>query len=291
MLNGILFCFLAFVGTRSDFCAIIFFMAHDFISAVILGVIEGLTEFLPVSSTGHLILANRFFFFEENFTKMFDIVIQFGAVLAVLFYFWEKLNPFGAEGINRANIEIWKKTIIGVLPALFFGALFSGFIEEKLFSPLVVSLALALGGLVLILAEKKSYISKISSVSEITYKTSFFIGLAQCLALVPGVSRAGATIIGAMFLGAARPVAAEFSFFLAVPTIFAASAYSFLKGGFGFSIGDFAVLAAGFVVSFLSALWVIPVFMRYIKNHSFEKFGYYRIILGAGVFASLFLFG
>ena len=252
----------------------------DTIKSVILGVVEGFTEFLPISSTGHLILVNQFIFFDKDFTFLFDIVIQLGAILAVLVYFWKRLWPFSANSEeNKKTLDIWYKTIVGVLPAIVIGGLFAGTIETKLFNPWVVALALLVGGLIILFIERKRPEAKITSINNLSFKTAFFIGLIQCLSMIPGTSRSAATIIGAMVLGASRLVATEFSFFLAIPTMLAASAYSLLKYGASVSAQQFLVLAIGFIVSFIVALAVIKFLINYVKNNNFKIFGWYRIAL------------
>jgi len=266
----------------------------SYFSAIILGIVEGFTEFLPISSTGHLILVNQFISFSKEFTVLFDIVIQLGAILAVLVYFRKKLWPFTKDKIkNRETLNIWYKTIIGVLPAIFLGALFAKFIENKLFNPWVVAFALLIGGIIILLVERKNTASgehpKITSIENLSFKTAFFIGLIQCLSMVPGTSRSAATIIGAMLLGASRVVATEFSFFLAIPTMVAASAYSLLKYNGILSAQQIFVLAVGFVVSFIVALVVTKFLINYVKKNNFKIFGYYRIILGIIILAYFFI--
>lgn len=252
------------------------------IKALVLGVVEGVTEFLPVSSTGHLILVNQWISFSDSFTKVFDVVIQLGAILAVVIYFWPKLWPFGREGAAKSEIfSVWKKTLVGVVPALIIGGLLGNFIESKLFNPWVVVGALMIGGAILIFIEKKQIGGgRFQSVAQIPWLTAFFIGLIQCLSMIPGTSRAAATIIGALLLGASRPAAVEFSFFLAIPTMIAASAYSLLKHGASMSGFEIILLAIGFLSAMFVALGVIKFFMGYIKNHDLKPFGYYRIVLG-----------
>jgi undecaprenyl-diphosphatase len=265
---------------------------NDIIKAIILGIVEGITEFLPVSSTGHLILVNQFITFDEQFTKMFDIVIQLGAILSVVVYFRKRLFTFVKENgsyLQSQTAELWKKAIIGVLPALVIGAMFGKRIQDSMFNPTVVALALVIGGIALILLENRKHREKISSIAMLDYKTILLIGLIQCLAMIPGTSRSAATIIGAMLMGCSRLVAAEFSFFLAIPTLFAASAYSLLKINFTMTSEEIIVLSVGFVVSFIVALLVIAGFMKYISRHNFKPFGYYRIILGGAILA-FFLF-
>ncbi|MEW6088624.1 MAG: undecaprenyl-diphosphate phosphatase [bacterium] len=261
---------------------------NDIVKAVILGIVEGVTEFLPVSSTGHLILVNQYISFSERFTKMFDIVIQLGAILSVIVFFRSRILPFGKKSlVERDKIfDIWKKTIMGVIPALFIGALFKKQIEELLFNPVTVAVALVIGGIALILLEGRKTCDKIQTIENLNYKTSFLIGLIQCLAMIPGTSRSGATIIGAMLLGCSRIVAVEFSFYLAIPTIAAASAYSFLKAGMVLSSSELVSLSVGFIVSFLVAWIVIAGFMNFISKRDFKLFGYYRIILGGIVILS-----
>lgn len=265
----------------------------DIINAIILGIIEGITEFLPISSTGHLILANKFFSFPEPFQTTFDIVIQLGAILAVVFYFWKRLNPLQKDITSAKKNEIldlWKKTIVGVLPALLIGGLFGSKVEEMLFNPLTVSIMLFVGGIALIIIESKKRNPKINSTLELTYKTALTIGLIQTLAMIPGTSRSAATIIGAMLLGSSRLVAAEFSFFLAIPTMFAATGYSLLKHGLHLQSNEFLLLALGFIIAFFVAYSVIAFLMKFITTHNFKSFGYYRIVLAVLVFALLILF-
>jgi len=252
-----------------------------FLKAIILAIVEGVTEFLPISSTGHLIIVNRWVSFGENLTKVFDIVIQLGAILAVVVFFWPRLWPFSNnKESNLAVWNLWKKTLLGVIPAIILGALLGQVIEEKLFNPTIVALALMIGGLLLIWAEKRNKPPSILTVDNISYKVAFYIGLIQCLAMIPGTSRSAATIIGAMLLGASRLAAAEFSFFLAIPTMVAASGYSLLKHRALLSFSDWAILLVGFVAAFLVAYLVVRVFFKYIQKNNFIPFGYYRIALG-----------
>ena len=258
----------------------------DTVKAIILGIVEGATEFLPISSTGHLILVNQFVSFDEKFTTLFDIVIQLGAILAVVIYFWKRLWPFTKDQNQNKEIwSIWFKTVVGVLPAIVFGALFANKIEERFFNPWVVAVALLIGGIIIILIENWKHVPKITSIKNLSYKTAFYIGLVQCLSLIPGTSRSASTIIGAMVFGASRVVAAEFSFFLAIPTMVAASAYSLFKYRGLLSSYQSFVLAVGFVVSFIVALGAIKFIMNYIQKNNFKIFGYYRIILGIIIIA------
>ncbi len=256
-------------------------MILDLLKAIILGAVEGITEFLPISSTGHLIIVNEWLKFDKHFTQMFDIVIQLGAIVAVAVYFKSRIFPFNQYANKKEVFELWKKTLVAVLPALVIGFFLAKTIEANLFNPIVVAVALIVGGIALILLERRNVDHKINSIAELSYKTAFVIGIIQCIAMVPGVSRSAATIIGAMLLGASRVLAAEFSFFLAIPTIAAASAYSLLKNGLTMTGAETLILLTGFATSFLVAFAVIKMFMKYIQTKNFIPFGYYRIILGA----------
>ncbi|QEK13514.1 undecaprenyl-diphosphate phosphatase [Crassaminicella thermophila] len=255
----------------------------DILKAVILSIVEGITEFLPISSTGHLILVNHWIEFKGSFANAFDVIIQFGAILSVLFLYWNQLNPFSKSKNRhqkRESIILWFKVIVAFIPAVILGLLVGDFIEEKLFNPITVAIALSIGGIIIILLEKREKTPKFKSISQISYKVAFLIGLFQCLAMIPGTSRSAATIIGAMFLGASRQVAAEFSFFLAIPTMAGATAYSLMKKGLSITSSQWIVLLVGVILSFIVALTVIAFFMKYIKRRDFKVFGYYRILLG-----------
>jgi undecaprenyl-diphosphatase len=263
-------------------------MLHEYITPILLGIVEGITEFLPISSTGHLIIINEFTGFKGPFAKMFDVVIQLGAILAVVVYYRKRLVysllSGDADG-RRRTLMLWVKACVGVLPALVLGYLFGKQIQESLFNPFVVAAALVIGGVVLIFIEKRKITATVSDVESLDYQTVLIIGLIQCLAMVPGTSRSAATIIGGMVLGASRTAAAEFSFFLAVPTMAAASAYSLLKTGGSMSGVEMIQLSIGFVVSFVIAYLVIAAFIRFISRHDFIPFGVYRILLGIAVLA------
>ena len=251
------------------------------LKAVILGIVEGITEFLPISSTGHLIVVNQWISFDPTFTKLFDVVIQLGAIIAVMVYFRKEICPCAGGKEHRAKIfSLWKKLIIGVIPAIILGALFASKIEAKLFNPITVAIMLVLGGIALIIVEKRKHKEKFTSIAMLNTKTVLWIGLFQCLAMIPGTSRSAATIIGALLLGASRAVAVEFSFFLAIPTMVAASAYDLLKHGRAMSSQELAILAVGFLMSLLVAYVVVAYFMKYIRTHKLTSFGYYRIVLG-----------
>lgn len=265
----------------------------EIFKAVFLGIVEGFTEFLPISSTGHLILVNNFVTFDDTaFTNMFNIVIQLGAILSVVALYWNRLFPFDPNKTKEEKNAIWNtwfKTLVAVIPALVLGYLFDDIIEEKLFNSGVVATMLVIGGILLLIIEKKNKTAKINSIAELTYKTAFFIGVIQCFAMIPGTSRSAATIIGAILLGASRVVAAEFSFFLAIPTMVAATGYKLLKSGLDLTQNQAITLAVGFVVSFLVAWIVIKKFISYISKHDFIPFAYYRIVLGAIIILSMFL--
>ena len=249
---------------------------HDFLNAFILGIVESVTEFLPVSSTGHLILVNQWIYFDERFTLLFDVVIQLGAILAVAVDFRKELFSFS----NNETLNLWKKVILAVIPSLAIGALCYDTIEKNLFHPLVVAMALVAGGIVLLLLEKKARQKPIQTLENLSFKTALFIGFIQCIAMIPGTSRSAATIIGAMLLGCSRVIAAEFSFFLAIPTMVAASAYSLLKQGFSLTSHELIVLAIGFWTSFFFAWIVLEVFLNYVRKKNFKPFAWYRIVLG-----------
>lgn len=264
-----------------------------FLKVIILAVIEGLTEFLPISSTGHLILAGEFLSLEETkrFVDAFLVIIQLPAILAVVVYFWDTLWPFGrSSGERNQRMVLWTKVVVGFIPAMILGFLFGDIIEELLFNPTTVSVALILGGIAFIALETRGLPGRLESVHDIGYARAFFIGLIQCLAMVPGTSRSGASIFGAMALGAKRPAAAEFSFFLAIPTMLGATAYTMTKMGFAFTPNQWAALALGSAVSFAVAYGVIAFLMHYVKRHSFAVFGYYRIVLGVAMLVYFYLF-
>ncbi|MBF8984207.1 undecaprenyl-diphosphate phosphatase [Lutibacter sp. B2] len=263
----------------------------DIVKAIILSIVEGITEFLPISSTGHLILVNHWIEFKGSFANSFDVIIQFGAILSVLVLYWNKLYPFSKRKSmreKRETMNLWYKVIVAFMPAVVLGLLFGDFIEEKLFNPITVATTLTLGGIAIILLERRKRNPKFNSIKDITYKTALMIGFIQCLAMVPGTSRSAATIIGAMLLGSSRQVAAEFSFFLAIPTMAGATAYSLMKKGLDITSSEWMILLIGIVLSFIVALAVISFFMKYIQKKDFKIFGYYRIILGVLILIYLY---
>lgn len=256
-----------------------------FLKTLLLGLIEGITEFLPVSSTGHMILADEFIRLSENqqFTAAFEVFIQSGAILAVAVLFRRELWPFSGTGPERRNKWLlWSKTLIAFIPAAVAGLFFHRFIKEYLFNPVTVATTLIVYGIFIIIFERRHRVQSdaLHHIENLSFRAAFMIGLIQCLALIPGTSRSTATILGGMVLGLDRTLAAEFSFFLAIPTIAAASLFQLLESGFAFSATEYLVLGTGFAVSFLVAAGVIEWLMHYLRKHSFIPFGWYRIILG-----------
>ncbi len=263
-----------------------------FVKAVILAIVEGLTEFLPISSTGHLILAESVLSFGENktFVDAFIVLIQLPAILAVVVYFWDQVSPLVQDREQRrARMRLWAIICSAFVPAGIAGYLLDDWIESKLLSELPVAIALIIGGILFIVIEKRPVQARFVHMEQVGLGTAIGIGMIQCLALIPGVSRSGASIIGAMVLGASRPVAAEFSFFLAVPTMGAAWAYTVIKTGLAFSSEEWIALTVGSVVAFLVAYGVIAFLMQFVQRHKFTVFGYYRIVLGFLVLLFLFL--
>lgn len=270
----------------------------EIIKAVILGIVEGITEWLPVSSTGHLILVEEFLKLNKSdeFKEMFDVVIQLGAIMAVVIIFWKKLWPFGrkdnAHPLNKTPFgkmvktdifQMWFKVLVACVPAAVIGLLLDDWIDEHLYNPITVSIALIVFGIAFIIVENKNKNQKpkVKKIDDLTYQAAFIIGMFQLLAAIfPGTSRSGATIVGALLIGISRTVAAEFTFYLAVPVMFGASLLKIVKFGFGFTSGELAVLLTGMIVAFLVSLFVIRFLMDYIKKHDFKVFGWYRIILG-----------
>ncbi len=253
------------------------------IKAVILGIIEGITEFLPISSTGHLILANKFLAFEGDFANAFDIVIQSGAIFAVILYFWNKIFPPFNDSKKLVNyINRWVKVLVGIIPAAILGLGFGldEIIENYLFYPIPVAIALIVGAVLIIISERSQKIVLVADEKDITFKYAFLVGIAQCMAFFPGMSRSASTIIGALFLGFSRSVAAEFSFFLAIPTLLGASLVKIIKLGTEFTALQWQCLMIGTLVSFVVAYFVIAFLMNYIRKHDFIVFAKYRIVLG-----------
>jgi undecaprenyl-diphosphatase len=254
----------------------------DILRAVILGVVEGVTEFLPVSSTGHLLLAGRFFDLgEDNFWKSFDILIQLGAILAIVVIYFAKLwrialGMFTNPGDRRFVIGL----LVAFLPAVVIGLIVGKYIKDVLFNPWVVCFSLIVGGAVLLWADYIDHDPHEHDATKFPLLMYLWIGIAQCLAMIPGVSRSGATIVSAMLLGADKRAAAEFSFFLAIPTMVGAFAYDFYKSRAEMTTDHIGIIAIGFVVSFITALIVVKAFLQYVTQHGFQFFAWWRVIVG-----------
>ena len=265
----------------------------EFLKAVIFGIVEGITEWLPVSSTGPLILLDEFMELKvsDAFYEMFQVVIQLGAILAVIVLFFHKLNPFSPkknETQKHNTWVLWFKVVVAVVPSAVVGLLLDDWMDEHLYNYIVVAIMLIIYGVAFIFVEKRNDSREfaISKVSQIDYRTAFLMGAFQCLSLIPGTSRSGATILGGIFLGVSRAAAAEFSFFMAIPTMLGASALKLLKfllEGVKATGTEIMVLVVGSVVSFLVSLFVIKALMEYVRKHSFSIFGVYRIVLGTVV--------
>lgn len=273
----------------------------EFLKAVLFGIVEGITEWLPISSTGHMILLDEFVKLDVSpeFWEMFLVVIQLGAILAVVALFWDEIWPFGVGGkgkgfqpVGKAGILsyckkdvwiMWFKIIAACLPAAVVGLLFDEFFESLFYNGVCVALALIVFGIGFIMIENRNRNAsvKIRSISEITYKTAFIIGMFQLIAAIfPGTSRSGATILGALLIGVSRKVAAEFTFFLAIPVMLGASLLKMVKFGFSFTGNEGMILITGMVTAFIVSIVIIRFLMDYIKKHDFKVFGWYRIILG-----------
>ncbi|MBQ7028466.1 MAG: undecaprenyl-diphosphate phosphatase [Ruminococcus sp.] len=273
----------------------------EIIKSIILGIVEGITEWLPISSTGHLILVSEFLKLDmsDEFKEMFDVVIQLGAILAVVIIFWNKLFPFGRKNnphplkkegfgsyIKTDIFVMWFKVLAACIPAAAVGLLLDDWIDEHLYNPWTVAVALIVFGIAFIIVENwnKDRKPRIDSISDLTYKAAFIIGMFQLIAAVfPGTSRSGATIVGALLIGISRTVAAEFTFYLAIPVMFGASLLKLVKFGFDFTGTEIAVLLTGMITALAVSIIVIKFLMDYIKKHDFKVFGWYRIILGAFV--------
>ena len=255
-------------------------MFIDILKAVILGIVEGVTEFLPISSTGHLILAGSILSFTGERAKVFEIFIQLGAILSVVWIYRAKIlnviSNIGKKEANRFIINI----LIAFLPAALIGLKIHSYIKVNLFNPFTVSFALIFGGIAILVIERFVKNSDISGVDNISPRSALGVGFAQVLSLFPGVSRSGATIMGGLVAGLDRKTATEFSFFLAIPTMFAATTYDLLKNIKYLSLSDFPRFATGFIVAFITALIVIKAFLSFITRHDFSAFAYYRIIFG-----------
>lgn len=261
------------------------------LKVIILGIVEGITEWLPISSTGHLILVEEFIHLDlsEEFVEMFNIVIQFGAILAVILIYFHKLNPFAKDKSKKQQmltIQLWVKVAIATLPAMIFGLLFDDYVDEHFMNAYVVSAMLILYGIFYIIVEKRNMgrTPAVTKLTQLSIPMALAIGGFQVLAIIPGTSRSGATILGGLLIGASRSVAAEFTFFLAIPVMFGWSALKMIKFGFVFTAQELILLILGCIVAFGVSVFAIKFLMQYIKNHDFKIFGYYRVVLGVIVF-------
>ncbi len=263
----------------------------DILKAIIFGIVEGITEWLPISSTGHLIIMEELLKLNQGdaFFEMFQVVIQLGAILAVVVIYFHKLNPFSPKKTQKQKMmtwQIWIKVIIGCLPAAVVGLLFDDWIDKVLYHWYVVALMLIVYGILFIVVEnyQKGKTPQVTKFSQLTIPMILIIGVFQMLAMIPGTSRSGATIVGALMIGVSRSLAAEYTFFLAIPVMFGASLLKLIKFGFNFTAMQAAVLLVGMVVSFAVSIVAIKFLMNYIRKNDFKVFGYYRIVLGVIVF-------
>lgn len=272
-------------------------IVFELLKAIFLGIVEGITEWLPISSTGHMILVEEFIQLNASaaFKEMFFVVIQLGAIMAVVILYFHKLNPFSSKKSRhekKDTMKIWYKVIAGVLPAAVLGLLLDDWLNERFYNYQTVAVMLIVYGILFIAIEhrNKGRESSIKNFNDLTYKTALFIGLFQVLSLIPGTSRSGATILGAILLGSSRYLAAEYSFFLSIPVMFGASALKLVKFGFAFSGMEIAILLTGMIVAFVVSVLAIRFLLGYIKNNDFTAFGWYRIVLGVFIIGYFVLF-
>lgn len=261
----------------------------EILKVIFLGIVEGITEWLPISSTGHMLLVDQYIklSMSDEFKEMFFVVIQLGAILAVVLIFWKKMFPFNFKDKTRSMVKMgiirmWIKVAVSCIPGAVITLLFDDYIEAHLHTPFVIALTLIVYGIAFIVVERwnKTRIPKVNKLKEINYKTAFMIGMFQVLSIIPGTSRSGSTIIGALLIGVSRVAAAEFTFFMAVPVMFGLSGIKLLKFGFAFTGAELIVLLLGMAVAFIVSVIVIKFLMSYIKKHDFTVFGIYRVILG-----------
>lgn len=261
----------------------------EILKVIFLGIVEGITEWLPISSTGHMLLVDEFITLSvsEAFKEMFFVVIQLGAILAVVVMFWKKMWPFQFKDkslpkINKDIFEMWFKVAVACIPSAVLGLLLDDFLEEHFGGPITISIMLIVYGIAFILIENwnKKRTPKIDKLENINFLTAFLIGLFQVLSMIPGTSRSGATIVGALLIGVSRTASAEFTFFLAVPTMVGASALKLFKYGFDFTLQEILILVIGLAVAFIVSLLCIKWLMSFIRKHDFKPFGWYRIVLG-----------
>ncbi|AEB99667.1 Undecaprenyl-diphosphatase [Selenomonas sputigena ATCC 35185] len=270
----------------------------ELLKTVVLGIVEGLTEWLPISSTGHMILVDEFIKLDvsKSFMDMFLVVIQLGAILAVVVLNFEKLNPFSSwksSWEKRATWQLWYKVILACVPAAVIGLLFNKFMEEHFMTAPVVAATLIFYGVMFLVVESynKRRTPRVREIERLDYKTAFIIGLFQVLSLVPGTSRSGATILGGILFGTSRYVAAEFTFFLAIPVMFGASLLKMVKFGWHYTGSEILILVVGMATAFVVSILSIKFLLRYIKNNDFKAFGWYRIVLGIIVVLYLYFVG
>ena len=270
----------------------------EILKVIFLGIVEGITEWLPISSTGHMLLVDEFVKLDmtEEFKEMFFILIQLGAILAVILLFWKKMWPFQLKDktkpvIIKETFSIWFKVVAACIPGAVVTILFDDYVEAHFHTAPVIAATLVLYGIAFIVIEKwnKTKTPKVATLADITYKTAFLIGLFQVLSIVPGTSRSGATIIGALLIGVSRVAAAEFAFFLAVPVMLGMSALKILKFGLAFSTTELAVLILGMATAFVVSVLVIKFLMSYIKKKDFTAFGWYRVVLGVVILGYMFI--
>ncbi|WP_313568344.1 undecaprenyl-diphosphate phosphatase [Acetoanaerobium noterae] len=264
----------------------------EILKVIFLGIVEGITEWLPISSTGHMLIVDEFLQLNasDSFKEMFFVIIQLGAILAVLTSFWKKMFPFQFKDksqpiIKKEIFSLWFKVVVACIPGAVITLLFDDYIEANFHTPIVIATTLIIYGIGFIIVENwnKMRIPSITNLNEITYKTAWLIGLFQVLSIIPGTSRSGATIIGALIIGVSRVAAAEFTFFLAVPVMFGLSTLKILKFGFVFTASELFILILGMAIAFIVSVAVIKFLMSFIKKHDFKAFGWYRIVLGIAV--------
>lgn len=273
-------------------------MLIELLKVIVLGIIEGITEWLPISSTGHMILVEELIKLKQTdaFMEMFRVVIQLGAILAVVLLYFHKLNPFAPSKSKQekmATWDIWFKVLVGCVPAGVLGVLFDDWFDEHFYNYPTVAVTLIVYGILFILIENrnKGKEPKIRKFNELTYQTALFIGIFQILSIIPGTSRSGSTILGAILLGTSRYIAAEYSFFLSIPVMFGASFLKLVKFGFNFTGTELAILAVGMLTAFIVSVLAIRFLMGFIKKNDFKAFGWYRIVLGIVVLAYFILLG
>ena len=266
----------------------------ELLKAIILGIIQGITEWLPISSTGHLLLFENWmpFTLSESFVDTFMVIIQVGSILAVILLFFDKLNPLSPKKSAQSQKEtwiLWSKILVATIPAGIIGILFDDIIDQYLHTPWVIAATLVIYGIAILWLERQHRQAKITSLTQVDYKTAALIGMFQVLALIPGTSRSGATILGAMLLGTSRIIASEFSFFMAIPVMLGAGTLKLIKSGFDFTSVEWMAMAIGFVTAFVVSIAAIRFLLKYIRTHDFTIFAYYRIALAILVLSVLFI--